>query len=67
MKNKITLTLASVLALNLAACSPAQKETPSTLIKEVTTGNVLLDAWAGPHGGVPPWDQVDVDNFYPDP
>ncbi len=63
MKNNIILTLASVLALNLAACSPATdttKKAPSNLITEVTTGNVLLDAWSGPYGGVPPWDKVDV-------
>lgn len=62
MKNNITLTLASVLALNLAACTPTETtdKTPTTLIKEVTTGNILLDTWAGPYGGVPPWDKVDV-------
>ncbi|PHR93230.1 MAG: peptidase M3 [Robiginitomaculum sp.] len=63
MKYNITLTLASVLALNLAACSPAsdvQNQAQTTLITEITTGNVLLDTWQGPYGGVPPWDQVDV-------
>lgn len=27
------------------------------------TDNPLLDPWAGPYGGVPPWDQVDPHNF----
>ena len=62
MKNKITLTLASILALNLVACSPATNnaDTSNSLIKDIKTGNVLLDAWEGPHGGVPPWESVDV-------
>jgi len=30
------------------------------LITDSKTGDVLLDAWAGPHGGVPPWDKVDT-------
>lgn len=63
MKYNITLTLVSVLALNFAACSPASdapNQAQTTLITEITTGNVLLDTWQGPYGGVPPWDQVDV-------
>ena len=62
MKNKITLTLASILALNLVACSPKSNtaDTSNSLIKDIKTGNVLLDAWEGPHGGVPPWESVDV-------
>jgi peptidyl-dipeptidase Dcp len=80
MRNTFTLTLATVLALNLAACDT--KETTSekapkemtentvmdwsesqALITETETGNVLLDAWSGDFGGVPPWDKVDINQL----
>ena len=69
MKNNITITLATLLALNLAACGPktdapvsdqVDSSTSTTMINDITTGNVLLDTWQGPYGGVPPWDKVDV-------
>ncbi|NNC36738.1 MAG: M3 family metallopeptidase [Hyphomonadaceae bacterium] len=72
MRNPVKLTLASVLALNVAACAPAEKtieqaatqtmdwSQSQSLITETVTGDILLDSWAGPHGGVPPWDQVDT-------
>ena len=75
MKNQITLTLATVLALGLTACGdketvvkdarqatkPAMDWSQSkALISETVTGNVLLDQWKGDFGGVPPWDQVDI-------
>lgn len=72
MRNTVTLTLATVLALNIAACSPKERPADKSvnaamdwsesaaLITETETGNVLLDSWAGSHGGVPPWDKVDV-------
>ncbi len=69
MKNNITITLATLLALNLAACGPKtdapvsdqiNNSAPTALINDITTGNVLLDTWQGPYGGVPPWDKVDV-------
>jgi len=72
MRNTVTLTLATVLALGLTSCGK-KEETPTisapaamdwsqsqALITDTTTGNVLLDAWSGPYGGVPPWDKVDV-------
>ena len=66
--SKFTLTtahtaiLAAVLALGVTACGEkASKQTESQmLIQEVETGNVLLDTWTGPYGGVPPWDKADV-------
>lgn len=72
MKNALKLTMVSVLALSTASCAPADKvvktSTPkamdwsesTALIQETKTGDVLLDSWAGPHGGVPPWDKVDT-------
>ena len=62
---KLTTALAAILALGFASCGPkAPKQTESQmLIQEVETGNILLDKWAGPYGGVPPWDKVDVANF----
>ena len=62
--SKLTLTtaVAAVLALGFTSCgekTPEQTES-QMLIQEVETGNVLLDKWAGPFGGVPPWDKADV-------
>ena len=62
--SKFTLTtaLAAVLALGVTSCgdkAPTQTES-QMLIQEVETGNVLLDKWTGPYGGVPPWDKADV-------
>jgi len=62
--SKFTLTtaLAAVLALGVTSCgdkTPTQTES-QMLIQEVETGNVLLDKWTGPYGGVPPWDKADV-------
>ncbi len=60
-----TAILAAVLAFGLASCGPKPPEQSESqiLIQEVETGNVLLDKWSGPYGGVPPWDRVDVANF----
>ena len=79
ISSKLTLTtaLATILSLGITSCGekPAkdtsnqtqthkeQKSESQMLIKEVVTGNVLLDEWSGPYGGVPPWDKVDVDSF----
>ncbi len=62
--SKLTLTtaLTAVLALGGTSCgdkAPTQTES-QMLIQEVETGNVLLDKWTGPYGGVPPWDKADV-------
>ena len=67
--SKLTLTtaLAAVLALGATSCGEkTPKQTQSQiLIQEVETGNVLLDKWVGSHGGVPPWDTVDIASFTP--
>ncbi|MEE9272758.1 MAG: M3 family metallopeptidase [Robiginitomaculum sp.] len=79
MRYSITMALASVLALGTACTpkDKAQIPAPNTkiktakmdwsqsqaLIKDVKTDNVLLDAWSGPFGGVPPWDKVDVNTL----
>lgn len=64
----LTIGLASAVLLGLSACAPKDsttpKETTQSMTKHTTaTGNVLLDDWEGPYGGVPPWDQVDVSNL----
>lgn len=33
--------------------------------RAVTSDHVLLAPWAGPYGGVPPWDKVDMADFIP--
>ncbi len=67
--SKLTLTtaIAAVLALGVTSCGEkTPKLTESQmLIQDVETGNVLLDKWSGPYGGVPPWDKIEVANFTP--
>jgi len=58
----MTTALAAILALGVTSCSE-KAPTPTEsqmLIQEIETGNVLLDKWTGPYGGVPPWDKADV-------
>ena len=38
---------------------------PSLAAPEATVPNPLLRPWTGPHGGVPPFDQVKVEHFKP--
>ena len=45
--------------------TPMDWSQSQALIKDVKTGNILLDAWQGPYGGVPPWDKVEVASLSP--
>ncbi len=45
---------------SLAASAPA-----SPPVKEPAPHEVLLNEWAGPYGGVPPWDKIEYDHFEP--
>jgi peptidyl-dipeptidase Dcp len=38
---------------------------PSPAAPEATVQNPLLAPWTGPHGGVPPFDRVEVEHFKP--
>lgn len=53
--------LASMSAALLTGCSTARKEAQST----AEGHTVLVEAWGGPYGGVPPFDQVRVADFAP--
>ncbi len=60
------------MALSLLPATAGQAEPGSSQSKSNSTGtastmndNVLLKEWSGPHGGVPPFDQVKVDLFKP--
>ncbi len=58
----LTTAIAAVMAFGVTSCgvkTPTQSES-QMLIQEIETGNVLLDKWTGPYGGVPPWDKADV-------
>ena len=70
----------SIAALILAACTtttptdvttPEPAPTPSTatpppvVTAPAATANALTATWVGPHGGVPPFDQVRVADFKP--
>ena len=61
--------LASLLALGLAAGSPtllmAQTATSATAVASRPGTPPVLAPWAGPHGGVPAFDQVKVADFKP--
>ena len=51
--------LSFAIALLGLACSAAFAATPAT------SSNPLLNEWTGPYGGVPPFDQVKVEQFKP--
>jgi peptidyl-dipeptidase Dcp len=54
-------------SITTVACAPAVTTTtqPSPATQTVTSDNPLLQTWAGPYGGVPPFDQVQVVHFKP--
>ncbi len=59
MKNQklTTLIAIAIVGLAFANVNMAQDE------KAMKTESVLLKEWIGPYGGVPPWRQVNVDEF----
>ncbi len=58
-------TLAGIAALAaLTACSQ-NASAPSTAQPQASETNVLLAEWTGPHGGVPAFDQMDLDALKP--
>jgi peptidyl-dipeptidase Dcp len=60
------LVLGTALAGCAAAVHPATTtDTPATTMAPAATGNALLAPWTGPHGGVPPFDEVRVEDFQP--
>ena len=65
MRRHSSIAAASALLLLLAACAGTTKapDPPSTSAK--SGGNVLLEAWEGPYGGVPAFDRVHVEDFKP--
>lgn len=70
-----TLAAATITCFGLAACGPrpatqAPTPAPSAAKAEAPkppepTIEDLLAEWKGPHGGVPPWDQVRTELFQP--
>ncbi|HET9237689.1 MAG TPA: M3 family metallopeptidase [Oligoflexus sp.] len=59
---------AGLLALVLTACASDggnKRMTDSALSAEAQKNNALLAPWSGPHGGVPPFDQVKLADFKP--
>ncbi len=58
---------AAVLALGaaLAGCATVQPVTTTEPTAAAPSANPLLADWAGPYGGVPPFDRVRVEHFEP--
>ncbi len=82
MNYALRLTLISVLSVGLYSCKAELEKKPANkngqtaeqlateqLVKEIKTGNPILDKWplidekTPSLGGMPPWDKVDVNNF----
>ena len=65
------MATASLLALTVAACGPAEDLTtvPAAVYDEATTAqltsNPLLAEWAGPNGGQPAFDKMDLAQLKP--
>lgn len=50
----------------LASCKqPAEVKEETQVKEEALTGNVLLEEWTGPYGGVPAFDKVNVEDVKP--
>jgi peptidyl-dipeptidase Dcp len=56
-----TIFVAAVTTTLLASCAADAQEEQT----EKMNDNVLLKQWIGPYGGVPPWRQVNQDDFLP--
>jgi len=52
-----------VAAALVALMSSSALAQPATAVAEAAAANPLLAEWAGPYGGVPPWDQVRPELF----
>src|SRR5688500_13037314 len=70
----LTRTGALVLAVAAAGCATMQNESTSSELQATAAApapavqagaNPLLAEWTGPYGGVPPFDQVRVEDFRP--
>ncbi len=57
----------SVFTLVLAGFAPhvLSQQGDNDVATAIETDSILLQPWTGPLGGVPPWDQVNVDEFIP--
>ncbi|MGZ8868839.1 MAG: M3 family metallopeptidase [Thermoanaerobaculia bacterium] len=59
----------AAVAIAMAACStavpPSPAPTPTPEPVTVTSTNTLLAPWSGPHGGIPPFDKIEVAHFKP--
>jgi peptidyl-dipeptidase Dcp len=68
LPKRLTITsIAGVLAVAAAGCAtmaPVTNESMATA-PALTPENPLLADWAGPYGGVPPFDRVEVADFKP--
>ena len=60
-----SMRAATAAAAVLAAASLAAAPAPEEKVTNANPQNPLLAAWAGPHGGVPPFGQVKVEHFKP--
>ncbi|QJQ31693.1 M3 family metallopeptidase [Sphingomonas lacunae] len=66
MTRRIALLMAGTALLS--ACTPATTSTETMASTDTSTtpaasGNPLTADWAGPYGGVPAWDKLDVEHF----
>ncbi|MEQ8926527.1 MAG: hypothetical protein RLO81_11975 [Fulvivirga sp.] len=58
---KFTTYLAIVTAVACTACSQSSE----SIEEEFTTDNMLLKEWSGPYGGLPAFDQMNLDSLKP--
>jgi peptidyl-dipeptidase Dcp len=57
------MLLGGAAAIALAAAVPANAADQATTATAAVASNALLQDWAGPYDGVPPWDQVKPELF----
>ncbi len=62
-KGSRAVPLALVAQLAVVACPAADVPTTPKSKPAMTADSPMLKPWEGPHGGIPPWDRVRVDQF----
>lgn len=60
----IAIALGGALSMTEAACAQSEPKMEAASAA-IAADSVMISAWAGPYGGVPPWDQVKVSDFTP--
>ncbi len=73
IKGYTTLALGVISAFSITACGSGNEQKPApanpvvqnSQVNKTTMTNDLLQEWEGPYGGVPAFDEMNLENLYP--